>query len=90
MLTASNPVLPADSTRQETDSIAKREGLGYFDEDDDQTWRLRKQVARQQAPKQSPSLRGPTGSFFQRNWEPDFACVAEMRIGPPGDGGKCV
>lgn len=90
MLTASSPVLPADNTRHETDSIAKREGLGYFDEDDDQTWRLRKQVARQQAPKQSPSLKGPTGFFFQRNWEPDFACVAEMRVGPPGDGGKWV
>ena len=65
MLTASSPVLPADNTRHETDSIAKREGLGYFDEDDDQTWRLRKQVARQQAPKQSPSLKGPT-VFFSR------------------------
>mmetsp|Transcript_5792 Transcript_5792/g.35963 ORF Transcript_5792/g.35963 Transcript_5792/m.35963 type:complete len:890 (+) Transcript_5792:259-2928(+) len=90
LTTARNPLLAADNTKQETDSIAKREGLGYFDEVDDHTWRLRKQVARQQGPKQSQSLRGPTGSFFQKNWEPDFACVAEMRVGPPGDGGKWV
>lgn len=27
-------------------------------------------------------------AFYQENWEPDFSCSYESRIGDPGDGGK--
>ena len=29
-------------------------------------------------------------TFFQRNWEPSIRCIADRRMGVPGDGGKWV
>ena len=28
--------------------------------------------------------------FFQRNWEPSYSCVVQVRMGPQGDGGKWI
>ena len=28
--------------------------------------------------------------FFQRNWEPSYSCAVQVRMGPPGDGGKWI
>jgi hypothetical protein len=32
----------------------------------------------------------PAGEFFQNNWEPDWTCDFEQRLGSAGDGGKWV
>lgn len=71
-------------------SIASKEGLGFFDDVPDNIWSIKKYVANNQAKKQSNNQLAPSGSYFQDNWEPDFSCDTEMRIGPYGDGGKWV
>jgi len=66
-----------------------RESGGFFC-DDDASWHKRKDIAiAQQAFQQRTS---PTGmmSFYQENWEPDFSCTYERRVGNPGDGGKWI
>lgn len=70
--------------------LASRESGGFFCEPD-AMWRGR--VARfvEQQRQQMVSVEvGLPFVLFQKNWEPNFACVQQARLGPPGDGGKWV
>jgi hypothetical protein len=64
-----------------------RESRGFFC-DDDVSWQVRKNIARQQAKHQQRTSPVGMAAFYQENWEPDFSCSYESRIGDPGDGGK--
>lgn len=60
-----------------------------------QKWDLRKDIARRQQKNQEQPRRdsyffqvGRMGTWFQNNYEPEFSCDMERRIGRPGDGGQ--
>eukprot|EP00871_Galdieria_phlegrea_P005423 jgi/Galph1/5882/GphlegSOOS_G4495.1 len=53
-------------------------------------WEQRQQKWRRQAERQSLNPHNDPGIFFSYNWEPDFGCALEERLGNTGDGGKWV
>ena len=71
--------------------VAKRESLGFFNDIPSQTWNRLKEKTRDMSPNYNPShLPFPKtgnhsaykpGSFYQNNYEPDFVCQHERRIG---------
>jgi len=64
-----------------------RESGGVFC-DDDASWHRRKDIAIAQQRHQQRTSPMSAATFFQENWEPDFSCSWERRVGRPGDGGK--
>lgn len=73
--------------------LAKEESLGFFDDMDADRWNLHKQKVKKMSPNYHPYWnrhRKDAGMFYQSNFEPDFNCEHEMRIGVMGDGGKWV
>ena len=88
--------------QQKTYEMAKRQSLGFFDDITETHWeimrdRVRKRVnhctdPQNHCPKNpnQPILRGQAGAYYQDNWEPDFTCQFERRIGGMGDGPKWV
>jgi len=69
--------------------MSMRESHGFFC-DDDAAWQVKKNIAKNQQRHQYRT--SPVGmmAFYQENWEPDFSCAFENRIGDAGDGGKWV
>eukprot|EP00051_Salpingoeca_urceolata_P017544 m.239993 g.239993 ORF g.239993 m.239993 type:complete len:384 (-) comp18985_c1_seq2:7-1158(-) len=79
-------------------SQALRDSLGFID-DTEANWALRQQACRSQQRRQvkqaaanADAVRyfGRSTSYYQENWEPNFSCAAEKRLGVMGDGGKWV
>lgn len=73
-----------------------KDSHGFFCETD-RKWELRKDIARRQQKNQEQPRRdryffqrGRMGTWFQDNYEPEFSCDLERRIGRPGDGGSCL
>lgn len=68
-------------------ALSLKESNGFFC-DTDASWEQRRRKWVHQQPKQQISNATAGHVFWQQNWEPDFACEHEERIGSPGDGGK--
>lgn len=84
-------ILPPNDTKNNDFDVAKRESLGFFNDVPSQTWnRLRKKV-KDMSPNYNPVYLPfkktgnhhayKPGSFYQNNYEPDFVCQHELRIG---------
>lgn len=64
------------------------ESFGFF-QYSDEMWLAKKHVFERQSARQHSPNTYPSGrTYFQYNWEPDFTCDHEERIGNIGDGGK--
>jgi len=75
---------------------AKRESDGFFDDISEKEWDMMKERVNHISPN---TCSGPPNcqfnndnpaSWLQNNFEPDFACRHEKRIGMLGDGGKWI
>eukprot|EP00961_Rhodomonas_salina_P291782 3932316-Rhodomonas_salina.1 len=78
--------------RENNTSKSRIESFGFFDYSDEE-WKLKKQIAKEQDQRQiaKGDNRYMDGrSFYQGNWEPNWSCGYEKRIGKTGDGGKWV
>lgn len=69
-----------------------RESLGLLC-DDDTEWALRRagaawQAARNAVEAEDANFRVHMGVWWQNNYEPEFSCAHERRLGRQGDGGK--
>jgi len=81
---------------------AKRQSLGFFDDMTEIQWELMRDRVQKRinhctdsdnfCPKNpnQPLINGKAGDWYQDNWEPDFTCQFERRIGGMGDGPKWV
>ena len=77
-------------------SMAARDTLGFFQDWPDELWKIQKQISlarKHEYPRES-NLRNtkpePIHHWYQKNWDPDFSCPAEDKIGNMGDGHKWV
>jgi Methyltransferase domain len=70
---------------------AREESLGYFDDISDADWELMRNITLGRFNNANP--RQPLGNsrqanhWYQMNWDPDFSCRHDTKIGV-GDGGK--
>ena len=80
---------------EQQQSMAYRDSLGFFDDNwSDEDWMLRKILTYNRVHNLYPSdptmhAERPT-SWYQENWDPDFACAYEDKIGSVGDGHKWI
>ena len=80
-------------TAGNTFEIANRQSGGFFTDIDETNWNLlRDRVEKRinhccHAVKQNGKR---PNAWYQDNWEPDFTCMQERRVGRMGDGAKWV
>jgi len=79
----------SDSTLQTRGSmsIPQPETFSFVDYSPEH-WKLKKNIYKRQSLKQHGGGGHNGRHYFQNNWEPDFTCDFEERIGAIGDGGK--
>jgi Methyltransferase domain len=76
--------------------MAARDSLGFFQDWPDELWKIQKQIslARKHEHPRIAKPRNdkpePSTHWYQKNWDPDFSCPAEDKIGNMGDGHKWV
>lgn len=71
-------------------ALAYEESGGFFDDVREADWALLKDRIRQ-TPECAKQCEGqPANVWLQDNWEPNFTCLHERRVGRWGDGGKWV
>eukprot|EP00591_Stephanopyxis_turris_P002394 CAMPEP_0195512526 /NCGR_PEP_ID=MMETSP0794_2-20130614/4453_1 /TAXON_ID=515487 /ORGANISM="Stephanopyxis turris, Strain CCMP 815" /LENGTH=277 /DNA_ID=CAMNT_0040640329 /DNA_START=149 /DNA_END=982 /DNA_ORIENTATION=+ len=73
--------------------MAHKESMGFFDNIPNKTWMLMKKRVQRRV--NHYNLKNPMSFeknipafFYQDNFEPDFGCQNELRVGGMGDGGK--
>ena len=80
-------------------SLAKKQSYGFFEDIPQSRWKLLQKRVRDQRKKYrkrrkiivpDPSHYGKPSQFYQHNWQADFTCPHEERIGAMKDGGKYV
>eukprot|EP00051_Salpingoeca_urceolata_P024565 m.433395 g.433395 ORF g.433395 m.433395 type:complete len:335 (+) comp20248_c3_seq3:121-1125(+) len=92
------PPLPPSPRSSDSNAVSLKESLGFI-KDTDEHWADRKRHCRLQQAKQvhtGPILQdrirtfGRFAMYYLHNWEPNFSCSSERRIGRQGDGAKWV
>jgi hypothetical protein len=80
-------------------SLAKKQSYGFFEDIPESRWKLLQKRVHDQQKKQrkrgkiivtDPSKYNKASEFYQFNWQPDFTCPHEERVGTLQDGGKYV
>lgn len=71
-------------------ALAKRESMNFYDDVSSKNWMLKKQRVRDQSSDYRVWSNDPYWEHLDYNFQPDFSCDHERRIGGPGDGGKWV
>ncbi len=75
-------------------SMSRAESKDFFCESDE-SWNRRRDIVKRQQPKQKTTrhdgyFREGIQRWWQDNYEPNFSCAFEERLGRAGDGGKWV
>lgn len=73
--------------------LAKDQSFGFFDDIQTHQWKLYQRIAANYQPHTHPEnpLKVAThATFYQENYEPNFSCPFERRMGNNGDGGKWI
>ena len=89
----SGAVVPANDDDKKSFELAKRHSFGFFDDINDYNWKLMQQRA---ASRKHHKFKDPLkfywepARWYMNNFEPDFTCPQERRLGGPGDGPKWV
>jgi hypothetical protein len=92
MQTADLVAIPHSNSRLQTAvsmSLPQPEAFSFVDYSPEH-WKLKKSIYKRQSLKQHSGKHSNGRSYFQYNWEPEFTCDFEERIGAMGDGGKWV
>jgi hypothetical protein len=72
-------------------ALAASDSLGFFLDIPDEQWKIQKQIALSRRHIHIPrSPLSDSRQFYQENWDPDFSCACEDKIGRDGDGHKWV
>lgn len=91
-VTAAPAAVPPTTASTSSFEMAKRESGGFFTDIRDEDWKLLKK----RTSERTNYYRTPTTNihipkaWYQENFEPDFTCQHERRIGGMGDGPKWV
>lgn len=80
----------AEMRIQESTELAAKESVGFFSDIPDTTWKRRKRRFRLTQPNYENTNDRLSNRFWANNFEPEFTCPDEFRIGKLGDGGKWV
>jgi Methyltransferase domain len=86
----SNSVLSLNGSGFE---LAYRESLGFFTDIPDSLWLPRKALSKGRVHNSGgkKNFRNPIGTYYQMNWDPDFACLLEDSVGDEfADGHKWI
>ena len=73
--------------------LTRHQSFGFFDDVDDESWKMMQERARTRKNHRfNDPLKAyyPAPWWYMNNFEPDFTCVQERRVGGPGDGPKWV
>jgi len=94
LLAVENQILRGRSS-QESFELARTESLGFFTDIPESTWKRHKQRFQLTQPNYDDSdkadferLARYSNHFWSKNFEPEFTCPHEFRLGKLGDGGK--
>jgi hypothetical protein len=74
-------------------TLAHQQSYGYFDDIDDYNWKMMQDRAMQRNNHKfndPVKFREEPARWYMNNYEPDFTCAQERRVGGPGDGPKWV
>ena len=88
----SNSALSSSSKRTSFE-LARQQSFGFFDDISDYNWELMQQRARSRVNHKFPDplkFYYEIPRWYMNNYEPDFTCGQERRLGGPGDGPKWV
>jgi hypothetical protein len=74
-------------------TLAQDQSYGFFDDIDDFNWKMMQERAMRRHNHRfiDPlKFRSEPSRWYMNNYEPDFTCPQERRVGGPGDGPKWV
>lgn len=80
-------------TAGNTFEIANRQSGGFFTDIDETNWNLLRDRVEKRKNHCCPAVKQNgkrPNAWYQDNWEPDFTCMQERRVGRMGDGAKWV
>jgi len=76
-----------------TFEMANRQSGGFFTDIDETNWNLLRNRVETRVNHCCPAVKQNgkrPNAWYQDNWEPDFTCMQERRVGRMGDGAKWV
>uniref|UniRef100_A0A7S4M9I2 Methyltransferase domain-containing protein n=1 Tax=Odontella aurita TaxID=265563 RepID=A0A7S4M9I2_9STRA len=88
----------ASAERERDYEIARSQSFGFFDDVSSATWERMRDRSRSSSPHNDEKLglrsefanRDDPARWYRDNWDPDFTCPGERRVGGGGDSGKWV